>query len=191
MSDQNLSDQKTRRKASLHTTTCPPSLLSLPISRHVSALELRTYVNTSIGTSLPSCPFKILYFSSDWFATVSVAQWLFFQGSNRFPAFWCPGALLWIGTLHQEPQQTFWAEVFVLPDRPHKIRDRPWPCSAFTCHLLNWKVKTHLTGWYDSRWRQSETMYRSVSCFLILTGAFRFWVFIFLLNLCRASVLCF
>lgn len=143
-------------------------LLSLPISRHLSALDLRPSV-----IQVPVCHrVHIRFYLFIWLICNSCCHssvpFLFFFLFKAQIGFLPSGALLC--TLHPEPQQTFWAELFVLPDRPHTSKNRykiTRPCSALTCHLLNWNVNCTLvdqvdmtTGGGDT----SETMYNATRC---------------------------
>lgn len=100
-------------------------------------------MNPSVGTSLPSGPYQILSFH------LIDLQQLTLKLNGFF--FFTVILLFFFGlcTWHPELQQTFWAELFVLPDRPHtseeQIKDQP-ALFGFNLPPAKLKCQTHLSG---------------------------------------------
>lgn len=144
----------TYEKTWSHPTTPPPSPFitnkqTLVSTGPQACCDPTSWDQSAIGSV------SDFIFSSDWFATVDAeAQWLFFFLVILFYFI----LFFWLCTLHPELQQTFWAELFVLPDRPHtseeQIKDQ-LALFGFNLPPAKLKCQTHLSGsgWYDNQWR--------------------------------------
>lgn len=112
-------------------------LLSLPISRHLSALDLRPSVIPSIGTSLPSGPYQILFI-------FYLLLLFFFLKLNRFWAFWS-------SALYFAPRAPADILGWTLcsPRQTTHIKRTDTRSASLACHLLNWNVKRTLVDQVD------------------------------------------